>query len=360
MLEKMSTIASVVDEDSAPIHFAEPATTLSPPMIRMEEAAVGYEPGKAVLSKLNLRIDPDDRIGLLGSNGNGKSTFAKLLAGRLEAQGGEITTASKLKVAYFAQHQLDELNPDETPVEQVARRMPDAPPSKVRARVDQMGLSTSRMDTPTRNLSGGEKARLLLGLATFEGPHIILLDEPTNHLDVDSRQALMDAINGFSGAVLLISHDRRLLEGCADRLWLVAEGGVTPYDGDMDDYRRLVLGKPPLEKEKTTDNPPNSVPNNSPTAPPLSGQAKRKEIADRRTALAPLKKKITSAEKRMGELQDGISRIDTALTDPELFSKDPDKAARLSKKRSDAEKELMALEETWLLMSEEYEEKLAG
>lgn len=355
MLEKMSSVAQILDENSAPIGFVEPQSKLSPPMIRMENACVGYEPGQPILKNLNLRIDPDDRIGLLGANGNGKSTFAKLLAGRLSAEEGTMTSASKLKVAYFAQHQLDELNPDETPVQQVARRMPDAPPTKVRARVDQMGLSTSRMDTPTRNLSGGEKARLLLGLATFDGPHIIILDEPTNHLDVDSRQALMDAVNGFSGAVLLISHDRRLLEGCADRLWLAADGEVSPYDGDMDDYRRLVLGKGPAEAPKKAERPGTAIAPSDQT-----GQAKRKEAAERRASLAPLKKKIASAEKRMGDLQADISRIDEKLSDPTLFTQDPAKGARLSKKRSDVERELMALEEEWLLLSEDYDAQMAS
>lgn len=376
-LEKMGAIAQIADEESAPITFAEPLFPLSPPMIRMEDASVGYEPGKAILRALNLRIDPDDRIGLLGANGNGKSTFAKLLAGRLAAAEGTVTTASKLKVAYFAQHQLDELNPNETPIEQVARLMPHAPPSKVRARVDQMGLPTNRMDTPTSNLSGGEKARLLLGLATFDGPHIIILDEPTNHLDVDSRQALMDAVNGFSGAVLLISHDRRLLEGCADRLWLVAEGSITPYDGDMADYRRLVLGKGPLEKSPVDKQSPTALDKpavcdkRAPSGkgatgdktvsgqPSVQGPAKRKEAADRRAALAPLRKKISEAEKRMGDLQKEIGQIDARLADPDLFATDPDKGAALAKKRADSERLLTALEEEWLFLSQDYESQMS-
>ena len=201
-------------------------------------------PADPVLSGLSLRIDNDDRIALLGANGNGKSTLVKLLAGRLAPEHGTVTRAAKLKVAYFAQHQLDELEPDASPYDHVRRLMPDAPEAKVRARVGAIGFSGLAGNTKVENLSGGEKARLLLGLATFGAPHLVILDEPTNHLDIDSRAALIEAINDYPGAVILVSHDRYLLEACADRLWLVQGGTVKPFDGDLDDYRRRVLSDP--------------------------------------------------------------------------------------------------------------------
>ena len=194
-----------------------------------------------MLRDLTLRIDNDDRIALLGSNGNGKSTLVKLIAARLEPFEGSVTRASRLKIAYFAQHQLDELDEDATVYDHVRELMPDAPEAKVRAVAGSFGFSAANADKKVEKLSGGEKARLMLGLATFGGPHLLILDEPTNHLDIDSRAALIEAINDYSGAIILVSHDRHLLDACADRLWLVADGTVTPFDGDLDDYRRRVL-----------------------------------------------------------------------------------------------------------------------
>ncbi|MCC2104155.1 MAG: ABC-F family ATP-binding cassette domain-containing protein, partial [Hyphomicrobiales bacterium] len=214
MLEKMEPTAAIVDTDVLPIHLPSPEKQLSPPIIAMERGAVGYDE-RVVLSRLNLSLSNDDRIGLLGANGNGKSTFAKLLAGRLQPMGGDIVRATKLEVGFFAQHQVDDLDLSDTPYRAVARLMPDAPESRVRARAAQMGFSGERADTKVDQLSGGEKARLLMGLSTFHGPHLIILDEPTNHLDIDSRAALIEAINDYTGAVVLVSHDRYLLEACA-------------------------------------------------------------------------------------------------------------------------------------------------
>src|SRR6185369_5020953 len=194
-----------------------------------------------VLHRMTLRIDTDDRIALLGANGNGKSTLVKLLAGKLPPFSGRITRAEKLSVGYFAQHQLDELDLDSSAYDHVRRLMPDAPESKVRGRTGAIGFSAKAGDMLVRNLSGGEKARLLLGLSTFARPNMIILDEPTNHLDIDSRAALAEAINDFEGAVIMVSHDRYLIDACADQLWIVADRAVTAYDGDLDDYRRLVL-----------------------------------------------------------------------------------------------------------------------
>ena len=194
-----------------------------------------------MLRGLNLRLDDDDRIGLLGANGNGKSTLAKLLAGRLDAMGGRFRRLHRLEVAYFAQHQLDELKPHWSPYDHVRDLMPDATEAQVRARTGALGFVRTKMDTKAADLSGGEKARLLLGLATFTGANLMILDEPTNHLDIDSREALVQALADYPGAVILISHDRHLIEASVDRLWLVAGGTAAPYDGDLDDYRRDVL-----------------------------------------------------------------------------------------------------------------------
>ena len=241
LLAKLEPVVAVVANEVRPIDIPPPAKMLSPPIIALEDVAVGYESGKPVLRRLNLRIDDDDRIALVGANGNGKSTLVKLLSGRLAPLSGGVTRAEKLEVAYFAQHQLDELNPAESVYDHLRHLMPEAPEAKVRARAGAIGFSDAAANTPAGNLSGGEKSRLMLGLATFHGPHLVILDEPTNHLDIDSRSALITALNDFPGAVILVSHDRYLIEACADRIWLVADGGVTPFDGDLDDYQRQVL-----------------------------------------------------------------------------------------------------------------------
>ncbi|WFE88021.1 ABC-F family ATP-binding cassette domain-containing protein [Roseibium porphyridii] len=348
MLEKMQPIAALTEESSRPIQFPDPENQLAPPILKLEDVATGYGETK-ILRQLTLNIDTDDRIALLGANGNGKSTFAKLISGRLAAMAGDVTKASKLKIAFFAQHQLDELKPAENAVAHVRTLMPDAPEAKVRARVARFGLPTDRMDTPAKDLSGGEKARLLLGLATFDGPHLLILDEPTNHLDIDSREALVMALNDFEGAVVLISHDRHLIEACADRLWLVAGGKVEPYDGDMDDYRRLIL-QGPEAAQKARDRAIASE------AEKASAQDKRREAAQKRSQLKPLKQKIDAAEKEMARLQDKIGKLDEALADPAFFTKEPERAAKFAKERAYCEKKLVKTEEDWLELSAEYEE----
>src|SRR3954451_11069147 len=241
MLERMKPVAALVRQDVREISFPAPEKLLSPPIIALDNVSVGYEADHPVLNRVTLRIDNDDRIALLGANGNGKSTLVKLLANRLPPFSGRITRADKLSVAYFAQHQLDELNEDGSPYDHVRKLMPDAPESQVRGRVGAIGFSAKAADPSVKSLSGGEKARLLLGLATFFGPNMIILDEPTNHLDIDSRAALAEAINDFPGAIIMVSHDRYLIEACADQLWVVADHVVTNFDGDLDDYRRTVL-----------------------------------------------------------------------------------------------------------------------
>ena len=345
-LEKMKPIAALVDDTVRPFSFPEPVKAVASPIIALSGVDVGYAPGKPVLKKLTLRIDNDDRIALLGANGNGKSTFAKLLAGRLKAETGTMTVAPGLKVAIFAQHQLDDLRPEENAYEHVRRLMPEAPESKVRARVANFGLATEKMNTAAKDLSGGEKARLLMGLAAFEGPNLFILDEPTNHLDIDSREALVHALNEFPGAVILISHDRHLLEATADRLWLVKDGTVAPYDGDLDDYKTLVTGVSANSREKRE-------------AEKASKADRRREAAARRAALEPLAKEIRTTEGLMERLRKRIDTIEDQLADPVLYEKDPVGATRLAKERSDLAGQLSRHEEKWLEMSAEYEEEIA-
>ncbi len=345
-LEKMKPIAALVDDQVRPFSFPEPVKAVASPIIALEKVEVGYQPGHPVLKRLSLRIDNDDRIALLGANGNGKSTFAKLLAGRLKAEAGTMTVAPGLKVAIFAQHQLDDLRPQENAYEHVRRLMPDAPEAKVRAKVAQFGLATEKMNTAAKDLSGGEKARLLMGLAAFDGPNLFILDEPTNHLDIDSREALVHALNEFPGAVIVISHDRHLLEATVDRLWLVKDGQVNPYDGDLDDYKTLVTGVSGDRREKRE-------------AEKASKADRRREAAARRAALEPLAKEIRATEGLMERLRKRLDAIEDQLADPALYEKDPVGATRLAKERSDLSAQLARNEEKWLEMSAEYEEGIA-
>ncbi|MBL8578526.1 MAG: ABC-F family ATP-binding cassette domain-containing protein [Mesorhizobium sp.] len=345
-LEKMKPIAALVDDTVRPFSFPEPVKTVASPIIAIQGADVGYTPGKPVLRKMSLRIDADDRIALLGANGNGKSTFAKMLAGRLKPENGTVTVAPSLKVAMFAQHQLDDLRPEENAYEHVRRLMPEAPESKVRARVAQFGLATEKMNTAAKDLSGGEKARLLMGLAAFDGPNLFILDEPTNHLDIDSREALVHALNEFPGAVILVSHDRHLLEATVDRLWLVKDGAVHPYDGDLDDYKTLVTGVSGDRREKRE-------------AEKASKADRRREAAARRAAAEPLAKEIRATEALMDRLRKRIDAIEDELANPALYEKDPIKATRLAKERAELGGQLSRHEEKWLEMSTEYEEATA-
>jgi len=341
-LEKMKPIAALVDDTVRPFSFPEPIKTVASPIVALSGVDVGYTSGKPILKKMTLRIDADDRIALLGANGNGKSTFAKLLAGRLKQETGTMTVAPGLKVAIFAQHQLDDLRPEENAYEHVRRLMPEAPESKVRARVAQFGLATAKMNTAAKDLSGGEKARLLMGLAAFDGPNLFILDEPTNHLDIDSRESLIHALNDFPGAVILISHDRHLLEATADRLWLVKDGTVNPYDGDLEDYKTLVTGVSGDRRERRE-------------ADKASKADRRRESAARRAAAEPLAKEIRATEALMDRLRKRVDQIEDQLADPALYEKDPVGATRLAKERSDLGSQLSRHEEKWLEMSSEYE-----
>jgi ATP-binding cassette subfamily F protein 3 len=345
MLERMKPVTALVTQDVREISFPAPEKMLSPPIIAVDEVSVGYDPKQPVLNRVTLRIDTDDRIALLGSNGNGKSTLVKLLAGKLAPFSGRVTRAEKLSVGYFAQHQVDELNLDGSPYDHVRKLMPDTPESKVRARVGAIGFSGKAGDTLVKSLSGGEKARLLLGLATFAAPNMIILDEPTNHLDIDSRAALAEAINDYPGAVIMVSHDRYLIEACADQLWVVADQKVTTYDGDLDDYRRMVLSARGMRTNSRDRG--NERDNVRETAKPERGKGEKR---------TPLKQKIAEAEAEIERINGIIGKIDAALALPDLFSRDPKQAAQLSKARAGAASALQRAEEVWLEASSQYDQ----
>jgi ATP-binding cassette subfamily F protein 3 len=362
-LEKMAPLSAMLNENVSPIRFPDPQKQASSPIIRLENTDAGYGKDAIILKGMDLRIDADDRIALLGSNGNGKSTFAKLLAGRLEYVSGEVTKADKLKIAMFAQHQLDDLHENETPVEHVRALMKGAPEAKVRARVAAMGLGAQRMETRARDLSGGEKARLLLGLIAFDGPHLLILDEPTNHLDIDSRQMLVEALNSYNGAVILISHDRHLVEASVERLWIVKDGSVLPYDGDMDSYRKEVLKgnrkqKPSELSEQQGDEvgPESKSQSAQPPQPVMNKQQRRREKAERRKALEPLKQKIKQAEKEIAQLNAKLEDIEKQLAAPGLFQENAARGEELGQTRSAIEKKVETLEESWMALSTQYEE----
>ena len=241
-LAKLEPIAAVIEERVAPFTLPSPSRPLAPPLLQLEGASVGYE-GKAVLRDLNLRLDVDDRIGLLGVNGAGKSTFAKMVAGALALQSGHLKSDGRIRVGWFHQHQIEALDPADTPLDIIRRARPDDSESSRRSRLAQFGLSFDKQETTVADLSGGERARLLLNLVAMVAPHLLILDEPTNHLDIDSRRALLEALNDYEGAVILITHDRSLIDLVADRLWLASDGHIKPFGGDMDDYARFVLDR---------------------------------------------------------------------------------------------------------------------
>jgi ATP-binding cassette subfamily F protein 3 len=344
-LERMGTVAAVIHDHVQGFKFPDPKREAASPIIAVEGGSVGYAPGQPILKALNLRIDTDDRIALLGSNGNGKSTFAKFISGRLPSETGKLTVAPGLKIGFFAQHQLDDLMPEESAVAHVRKLMPGDTEAKVRARTAQMGLATQKMDTPAKDLSGGEKARLLMGLAAFDAPNLLILDEPTNHLDMDSRRALIEALNDYTGAVILISHDRNLIEATVDRLWVVNKGTVSVFDGDMDEYRDLVVGTTKKGKKSKVIEPP------APEPEPQKPVEVRPRINP-----AVLRKKVEDLHAMMAKIERLIQGIDTELGDPGIYAKNPARAAELTKARVNAEKKLAATEEEWLAVAAELEE----
>ena len=335
-LERMKPIAAVVEDAVAGFGFPEPEP-LSPPIIRLEDVSVGYD-GRVVLRGLDLRIDQDDRIALLGANGQGKSTLSKLLSDRLQPMSGRKTASSKLRVGYFAQHQVDELHADETPLQHVARLRPAEPPAKLRARLAAGGIGADIAANEVGRLSGGQKARLSLLLATIDAPHLIVLDEPTNHLDIESREALVQGLMEYGGAVILVSHDPYLVELVADRLWLVKDGRVTSFEGDMDDYRRLLLSERSGTPLRTPD-APKPAPRRAPAA-----------------TRSPLRAEVARCEARVGKLEAMRTEIDARLANPLLYSRgDSEEIETLNRKRAEVEAGLTRAEALWITALERLE-----
>lgn len=333
MLEKMQPITAPAERAFRKFSFPEPEQ-LSPPIVQMDGAAVGYD-GVAVLKRLNLRIDQDDRIALLGRNGEGKSTLSKLLADKLPTLEGRITKSSKLRVGYFAQHQVDELHIDETPLQHLRRMRPEEAPAKLRARLAGFGLGADQAETVVGKLSGGQKARLSLLLATLDAPHMLILDEPTNHLDIESREALVEALTAYTGAVILVSHDMHLLELTADRLWLVKDGTVTPYEDDLDAYRKMLLaGDTPIKVK------------------PEAVKPKRPS----RDAMLELRADVRRCEERVEKLNAMRDKLATKLADPDLY--EPGKAGEIEvwqKKYAEVMDGLDRAEAMWLKALERQE-----
>ncbi|MBF0889984.1 ABC-F family ATP-binding cassette domain-containing protein [Gluconobacter sp. LMG 1744] len=354
-LERLPQIESVVEDTPTRFSFPEPQP-LPPPMLSLNNVSLGYD-GRVVLKGLNQRLDMEDRIALLGQNGRGKSTFAKLLAGRLEPMSGTYNHSPKLKIGYFAQHQSDELVLTDTPIDHMSRAMPDAFPAAVRAQLARFGLDENRAETKVGELSGGEKARLLLALSTREAPHLLILDEPTNHLDLDARDALIRALSAFEGAVVLISHDSHLVESVADRFWLVEDGTISPFDGDMAEYRAWLLERARKARAEIAER------SKAATASADGGTASAQKRIDRKEqtrALAPLRRKIRDAEAKMTQLSGEKKKIEARLADPALYqSGDAGELTSLNVHLAALNATLETVEESWLEAQAELEDATA-
>ncbi|MGB0572951.1 MAG: ABC-F family ATP-binding cassette domain-containing protein [Alphaproteobacteria bacterium] len=344
-LARMEPVAAAAEDPTLVFDFPSPQE-LRPPLMVLDGAAVGYVADTPVLSGLGLRIDPDDRIALLGRNGNGKTTLARLLAGQLQPMAGEVTASSKLRVGYFAQHQVEELRVGETPLDHMTRLLPDAKPGLVRSQLGRFGFSGDKVHLEVGKLSGGERARLALALITRDAPHILILDEPTNHLDVDARESLVQALNAFDGAVVVVSHDRHLLEMTADRLILIDEGTAREFDGSLDDYRDHLLGR---GQAKARDDAPKERRGNKKEA--------RRAAAEARERTKGLRARARKAEQEMSKLTDQRSAIDRAMFDPDSAEAPYKNKAMtdLMKTRGEIEKNLGAAEAAWLEASEALE-----
>ena len=339
MLEKMEPIAAGVENAVAAFDFPTPEE-LSPPILRLEDTSVGYDE-KPILKDLNLRIDQSDRIALLGANGQGKSTLSKLLADRLIPMNGNLVRSSKLKIGYFAQHQVDELHLDETPLQHITREFLGETPSKLRSRLARGGIGPEQALTEVGRLSGGQKARLSLLLATVEAPHLLILDEPTNHLDIESRESLVFALAAYEGAVILVSHDPHLVNAVADTLWLVKDGQVNVYYEDLNAYKKLLLSERGLADKSEK---------------PKKVKKKRLSHGEQRKILTPYQLEVTKCEERLNKIMDIKEKIDKALADPDIYTnKNPEKFENLSKKRAEAEEAIIKAETLWVSAEENLE-----
>ena len=350
MLEKLPP--KITFTNQAELHFKFPTPTELPsPLIKIQDGSVGYTQ-KPVLSNLNLRIDTDDRIALLGANGNGKSTFAKLLAGKLKLMTGTLSASSKLQIGYYAQHQTEELNKNLTAFEQMQLTMKGASETQIRSHLGAFGLTQQKADTQIAQLSGGEKARLLFAIMTRHAPNILLLDEPTNHLDIDARDALIEALNTYKGAVILITHDPHLIELTADRLWLVDNGRCSSYDGDLEDYKELLSQKARIQSAGKNDNK-----NEKQT---VSRKDERREAAEKRLICAPLRKALKETEKNLEQLNLQKEKIEEMLEDPTLYmiGLNAAKVKNLKISLSQITQEIEITESRWLELSEQLENLL--
>ena len=345
-LAKMEPVATTIEERVAPFTLPSPPRPLAPPLIRLEKANVGYEEGRPILKNLNLRMDLDDRIGLLGVNGAGKSTFAKLIAGALGVQSGEFHRDRKMKVGWFHQHQIEAMDPDDTALEIIRRAMPEASESSRRSRLAQFGLAFEKQETRVESLSGGERARLLLNLVAMDAPHMLILDEPTNHLDIDSRRALLDALNDYEGAVILITHDRSLMELVADRLWLAADGSIKPFDGDMDDYAKFVI-----DRARVAARAPTQIKREQPAAPPPPPPPPAPKPAA--GMAGPLKRRLEAAEAVLARTTKALEEIDAVLADTQIYVKQPAKVAEFTDKRVKAQAAVDRAEAEWMEIAEQ-------
>jgi ATP-binding cassette subfamily F protein 3 len=351
-LSKLKPIAAMVTEQVPKFDFPNPSKKMSSPLVTFDQASTGYEPGKVILKEIDLRIDVTDRIGLLGANGNGKSTFAKLLTGNLKPFDGHKRNHKKMVTGYFSQHQLDDLNPNHSAYDHMRALMPDASEAQVRAKIGQFGFGADKSDTKSIDLSGGEKTRLALSIAAFHGPHILILDEPTNHLDVDSREALIHALNTYEGAVILISHDRHLMETCVDEFWLVANNTVKRYEGDIVEYGRMQIENAKKINKKQRDKGQSSENKQDRKA----RQEQKRADAEKRQALAPLRADLKKIESKLENNTREIEKIDAQLADVSLYETDPKKAAALSEHHRRLAKETEELEAKWLALSEELDQ----
>ena len=346
MLEKMEPLAALAEENTVQFNFPNPEE-LAPPLISIEKCSVGYEQGKPILRNINMRMDMEDRIALLGQNGNGKSTFAKLLAGRLTPMDGQIKRSRKLSIGYFAQHQQDELDKEGTPLSHLRLLMKGATEAQVRGRLGGFGFGVDKATNKISTLSGGEKARLLFALMSFKAPQMIILDEPTNHLDMDSRQSLIHAINEYEGAVILISHDSYLVEACADRIMVIENSGVHNFDGDINDYKAEVIGnKATIKKKEKIEKKQIKEPEKIDSS---NKKPKKKISGDEKNYL---RDKIREVERRVDYLNKEVKKYTKALGNPKLYNNNDPAAKRalqqFTREKKELEEKLVEAEERWI------------